>query len=123
MPRRGLLPGLLGGLAAIATVCLAPAPAQAQRSRKPPALEITKQPSIPQPTKSGTLPQSSLAPIPDRNREGPRVVEEDRARLNPSIINRNMPGRGQVDQGSPDLLEEKLFRPAPGVRLQAPFSY
>jgi hypothetical protein len=34
-----------------------------------------------------------------------------------------MPGRGQAQEGSPDLLEDKLFRPAPGVRLNAPFSY
>ena len=51
------------------------------------------------------------------------MVEKDRTRINPSIIYRNLPGRGQADQGAPDLLEDKLFNaPAPGARLNVPFS-
>ncbi|MDO9710634.1 hypothetical protein [Paracraurococcus lichenis] len=120
MRRRGLLAALALALAAL--------PAGAQQvgrgGRKPPPLELPKQPAVPPPSmKGGQVPNSSAAPVPDRSREGPKVVEQDRTRLNPSIINRSMPGRGQVDQGSPDLLEDKLFKPAPGVRLQAPFSY
>ncbi|MCB4824704.1 hypothetical protein [Roseicella aerolata] len=118
MRRRDLLPLLL-------LLPAAPALAQ-QRSRtagKPPALDLPKSPAQPPAGKSAQAPRSSHAPVPDRTKEGPRVVEEDRARINPSIINRNMPGRGQAQEGSPDLLEDKLFRPAPGVRLNAPFSY
>jgi hypothetical protein len=91
--------------------------------RKPPALELPKQPAMPPSLKSGQAANSSVAPVPDRSKEGPRVIESDRARINPSIINRNLPGRGQANQGSPDLLEDKLFKPAPGARLNVPFSY
>jgi hypothetical protein len=91
--------------------------------RKPPALELPKQPAVPPSLKSGQAANSSLAPVPDRSKEGPRVIERDRARIDPSIINRNLPGRGQANQGSPDLLEDKLFKPAPGARLNVPFSY
>lgn len=118
MHRRGLLLALLLGLPATPAMAQ-----QARRAGKPPPLELPKQPAVPQAAKAGHLPESTLAPMPDRSQEGPRVVEQDRARLNPSIINRNMPGRGQAAEGSPDLLEDKLFRPAPGVRLNAPFSY
>lgn len=96
---------------------------QAGRPGKPPPLTVPKQPAMPQPLKSGEQSGSTAAPVPDRSREGPRVVEQDRARLNPSILNRNLPGRGQVDQGAPDILEDKLFKPAPGAKLQVPFSY
>jgi hypothetical protein len=102
-------------------LCLAAQPGKG--GRKPPALELQKQPAVPPSLKAGQPPNSSLAPVPDRSKEGPRVVEQDRARINPSIINRNLPGRGQADQGSPDLLEDKLFKPAPGARLNVPFSY
>jgi hypothetical protein len=109
-------------VAAAAAVLPCPALAQ-QRGRKPPPLEIPKQPAVPQPWKSGEETGSTAAPIPDRSVEGPRVVEQDRTRLNPSILNRSLPGRGQVDQGSPDILEDKLFKPGPGAKLQVPFSY
>lgn len=118
MPRRRAVLALL--------LLLPGAPALAQQrptGRKPPPLDLPKQPALPPSLKSGEAAGSTAAPVPDRSREGPRVVQEDRARLNPSIINRNLPGRGQVDQGAPDMLEDKLFRPAPGVRLNAPFSY
>ena len=119
MRARGLLPLLLLALAAT--------PVQAQqRARgagKPPPLELPKEPAVPQPQKSGQAAGSTRAPVPDRSKEGPRVVEQDRARINPSIIYRNLPGRGQVDQGAPDILEDKLFKPAPGARLNVPFSY
>ncbi|RYI95619.1 MAG: hypothetical protein EON47_20245 [Acetobacteraceae bacterium] len=63
------------------------------------------------------------APVPDRNLDAPRVIPQDRASLGPSIINRNLPGRGQAADGAPNLLEDKLFRPAPGARLNVPFSF
>ena len=123
MRRLRLLPLLLPLLLAMP----APAPGQVSQpgkgGRKPPALDLPKQAAVPPSLKSGQAANSSVAPVPDRTKEGPRVVEQDRARLNPSIINRNLPGRGQADQGSPDLLEDKLFKPAPGARLNLPFSY
>ena len=104
-------------LAALPAALSAPALAQQRprRAAKPPPLEPSKHPALPPPGKSDRGGESALAPIPDRSREAPRVVEQDRPRLNPSIINRNMPGRGQAAEGSPDLLEEKLFKPAPGI--------
>ena len=121
MRLRGLLP--LSLLLLLAGPALAQAPQPGKGGRKPPALELPKQPAVPPAMKSGQPANSSMAPVPDRSKEGPRVVERDRARIDPSIINRNLPGRGQADQGSPDLLEDKLFKPAPGARLNVPFSY
>lgn len=116
-----------GPLLLLSLLAAFPALAQAAQAgkggRKPPALELPKRPAMPPSLKSGLPATSSLAPVPDRTKEGPRVVEQDRARINPSIINRNLPGRGQADQGAPDLLEDKLFKPAPGARLNVPFSY
>jgi hypothetical protein len=124
MRRRGWLPllALLAATPALAQGQLA-SPQPGKGGRKPPALELPKQQAMPQSLKSGQVTDSTVAPVPDRSKEAPRVVEQDRARFNPSIINRNLPGRGQTDQGSPDLLEDKLFKPAPGARLNVPFSY
>ncbi|TCZ57802.1 hypothetical protein [Roseicella aquatilis] len=97
-----------------------------QRSRglpKPPPLQLEKEPALPPSLKSGEIANSSAAPVPDRDREGPRTAPSDRAQIGPSLLYRDLPGRGATDQGSPNLLEEKLYRPAPGVRLKAPFSY
>lgn len=97
-----------------------------QRSRglpKPLPLQLEKEPAVPPPLKSGTVANSSAAPVPDRELEGPRTAPSDRAQLAPSLLYRDLPGRGATDPGSPNLLEEKLYRPAPGVRLKAPFSY
>lgn len=113
--------GLLLFLAACPALALAAQPGKG--GRKPPALELPKLPALPPSLKSGQVANSTVAPVPDRNQEGPRVIEQDRARINPSIINRSLPGRGQADQGSPDVLEDKLFKPAPGARLNVPFSY
>ena len=117
----GRLPLLLVLLAGFPA--LAPAAQPGKGGRKPAALALPKQPAIPPSLKSGQAANSSVAPMPDRSKEGPRVVEQDRARINPSIIYRNLPGRGQADQGAPDVLEDKLFKPAPGARLNVPFSY
>lgn len=123
MRRPRLLPLLLPLLLAMPVPAPGQVPQPGKGGRKPPALDLPKQAAVPPSLKSGQAANSSVAPVPDRTKEGPRVVEQDRARLNPSIINRNLPGRGQADQGSPDLLEDKLFRPAPGARLNLPFSY
>ncbi|RAI61016.1 hypothetical protein [Roseicella frigidaeris] len=117
MRRRCALLGLL-------LLGLAAGPAQAQRGAgKPPPLELRKQPSIPLTQKSGAPLNSTIAPVPDRSKEAPRTIQPDRARIDPSIINRPLPGRGAVDQGEREVLEDKLFKPAPGARLNVPFSY
>lgn len=90
---------------------------------KPPPLEIAKHPSPPPPPRTPGAAANAQAPVPNRNLEGPRAVVEDRASLNPSVINRNLPGRGHAATGTPTLLEDKLFTPAPGARLSLPFSY
>ncbi|MEN0075606.1 MAG: hypothetical protein AAGC69_14555 [Paracraurococcus sp.] len=116
--RRRSLPCLILMLA------LAAGTARAQSGAgKPPPLDLPKQPSVPLTQKSGLPANSSIAPVPDRSREAPRVIEPDRARIDPSIINRPLPGRGAVDQGEREVLEDKLFKPAPGARINVPFSY
>jgi hypothetical protein len=61
--------------------------------------------------------------MPNRDLEAPRQFQDDRGHLAPGVISRDMPGRGQATQGSPSLLEDKLFKPVPGARLNVPFSY
>ncbi|MDB5371866.1 MAG: hypothetical protein JWP04_508 [Belnapia sp.] len=111
-----------------------PAPAPAPRrprvrtAPKPPPLPVIKEAARPLPPRvidpRLANPQAMvLAPVPNRSLEAPRVIIEDRASLGPSVINRNLPGRGQASDGSVNLLEDKLFRPAPGARLSVPFSY
>ena len=106
-----------------------PRPAPVQRrarvpgAAKPAPLEVTKLPPQQPPPGQPNLRVGSLAPVPDRNMEAPRAPVQDRASLGPSVINRNLPGRGQASDGGPSLLEDKLFRPAPGARLNLPFSY
>lgn len=139
-----LIAGLLlaGGAAAQPTPEAPAAPAQAEAApappaprrpavrvaRKPPPLPIIKEAARPLPPRVidprlGGSQSMVLAPVPNRSLEAPRVIIEDRASLGPSVINRSLPGRGQAEDGSPNLLEDKLFRPAPGARLRVPFSY
>ncbi len=107
---------------------VAPRPAAPRRARvraavKPPPLQVTKEAAWPQPPRGPNLQAGALAPMPNRNLEAPQVIVQDRTSLGPSIINRNLPGRSLAADGAPDVLEDKLFRPAPGARLNVPFSY
>ncbi|WP_343893249.1 hypothetical protein, partial [Craurococcus roseus] len=63
------------------------------------------------------------APVPNRDLEGPRAQEADRARLSPSVIHRPLPSQGMATEGAASIQEERLFFPAPGARLNVPFSY
>lgn len=64
------------------------------------------------------------APVPNRDLEGPRARSAaDRARLSPSVIHRPLPGQGMAAEGAQNIQEERLFFPAPGARLNVPFSY
>ena len=68
-------------------------------------------------------PRLEAAPVPNRELEAPRVVQRDGPSLTPDIIERRLPGRGQAAEGVPNRTEERLFAPAPGARLNLPFSY
>jgi hypothetical protein len=120
--------GVLAGCLAAAPVAAAPdtgspGAASPPRLAKPAPLEFTKQHALPPPPRVPGQQATTVAPMPNRSFEGPRVVIKDRASLSPSVIRRNLPSRGLAPNGSPDELEEKLFLPAPGARLLLPFSY
>ena len=130
MRRRALL---------LAAVTLAAVPAKAQNQvtvpaqaprrarateRKPPPLPPIKLPAEPPPPHDPDGPgASTAAPVPNRSLDTTPVVPDARTRLGPGVIDRNLPGKGQANEGSPSLLEDKLFRPVPGARLNVPFSY
>ena len=63
------------------------------------------------------------APVPNRNVEPPRVPQTDRTRLSPSVIHKPLPNQGMATDGAASIQEERLFFPAPGARLNVPFSY
>ena len=73
-----------------------------------------------------TGPRLEAAPVPNRDLEAPRDptgAAGDRTRLTPSVITRPLPNQGMATQGTPSIQEERLFFPAPGARLNVPFSY
>ena len=92
-------------------------------SLKPLPLVVAKLPAQVPPPRQPGLQAGVRAPVPNRNLDAPLVIPQDRTSLGPSIINRSLPGRGQASDGAPSLLEDKLFRPAPGARLNVPFSF
>lgn len=114
-------------VAATTVVPLRPAPVQrrarAPVSLKPLPLVVAKLPAQVPPPRQPGLQAGARAPVPNRNLDAPLVIPQDRTSLGPSIINRSLPGRGQAADGAPDILEDKLFRPAPGARLNVPFSF
>lgn len=69
--------------------------------------------------------QLEAAPVPNRDLEAPRApgTGTDRARLSPSVIHRPLPSQGMAAEGAQNIQEERLFFPAPGARLNVPFSY
>jgi hypothetical protein len=88
---------------------------------KPPPLDLSKHAALPLPPR---LPQlGSLAPVPNRTVERQAPLPDPRTTLSPSLLYRNLPGRGLAEEGTPNLLEDKLYRPAPGARLRVPFAY
>jgi hypothetical protein len=89
--------------------------------RKPPPLDLSKQAARPLPPRQPQL--GSLAPVPNRDVERQPTLPDPRTTLGPSLLYRNLPGRGLAEEGAPNLLEEKLYRPAPGARLRVPFAY
>ena len=118
--RRGLVAALLAIASAPAEAASRDRRARRRRrlpapSDEPPA-EFSR--ILPMPGDRGTN-----APVPNRSLEAPQTTTESRTQVEPSIIYRRMPGRGQTNETSPGVLEDQLFKPVPGVRLNAPFSY
>lgn len=120
--RRALLAGF--GAALLAVPAAAQTTPRPRRGVKPRPAEPTKLPSAPPPPRDQDLATTGPAPVPNRNLEAPRRAIEDRPRLDPSLIQRNLPGRGMATDGSVSTLEERMFKqPVPGARLSLPFSY
>lgn len=97
-------------------------PAARPATRKPPPLDLSKHAALPPPPRTSS-PLGSRAPVPNRDIERQPVLPDARTTLGPSLLYRNLPGRGLAEEGSPNLLEEKLYKPAPGARLRVPFAY
>jgi hypothetical protein len=90
------------------------------RPRRDPAAGAQQQ-AVPEPD---TGPRLEAAPVPNRDIEAPRDAgTADRTRLSPSVIHRPLPNQGMAAEGSQNIQEERLFFPAPGARLNVPFSY
>jgi hypothetical protein len=99
----------------------APKPRQARRRvrQRGPAEDAREATPPPEPAT-----RLEAAPVPNRDLEGPRARSAaDRARLSPSVIHRPLPGQGMAAEGAQNIQEERLFFPAPGARLNVPFSY
>ena len=75
--------------------------------------------ALPEPAREA----ATAAPVPNRDLEAPHVSTEERAHLGPSILYQNMPNPRQAAGGSLNQSEDKLYKPAPGARLNVPFSY
>lgn len=96
-----------------------PRPARRQaRPRRAPAQQQAAPAPVPD-----TEHRLEAAPVPNRNMEAPRTPAEDRTRLSPSVIHRPLPSQGMATEGAASIQEERLFFPAPGARLNVPFSY
>ena len=101
-------------------------PRQARRRaarRRDPAEGAQQQQAAPAPEPAG--PRLEAAPVPNRDLEAPRALDSgtDRTRLSPSVIHKPLPSQGMATEGAQSIQEERLFFPAPGARLNVPFSY
>lgn len=100
----------------------APKPRQTRRRTRPRGRADGAQQAAPA-LEPAPSPRLEAAPVPNRDLEGPRARAADRARLAPSVIHRPLPGQGMAAEGAQNIQEERLFFPAPGARLNVPFSY
>jgi hypothetical protein len=102
----------------------APKPRQPRRRARAPRepAGAPQQQAAPAPE---TGPRLEAAPVPNRDLEAPRgdIGTGDRARLSPSVITKPLPNQGMATEGAQNIQEERLFFPAPGARLNVPFSY
>ncbi len=93
-----------------------------QAARRPDPAEAAQQQAVPE-SEPVQTPRLEAAPVPNRDLEAPRAPGTDRARLSPSVIHRPLPNQGMAAEGAQNIQEERLFFPAPGARLNVPFSY
>ena len=100
-----------------------PRPARRRQTRQQRAAAEEAARRAAQPAPLDTEHRLEAAPVPNRDMEGPRAQQTDRTRLSPSVIHRRLPSQGMATEGSASIQEERLFFPAPGARLNVPFSY
>ncbi len=108
-----------------------PAPPAARKPRRPSARRQARQQRAPNEASRQAAPAGpqdtehrlEAAPVPNRDLEAPRSAQTDRTRLSPSVIHRPLPSQGMAVEGAQNIQEERLFFPAPGARLNVPFSY
>lgn len=99
-------------------------PRQARKRPRPSIPAQGPQQAAPSPYRlPDTEHRLDAAPVPNRDLEGPRAPVADRTRLSPSVIHRRLPSQGMATEGAASIQEERLFFPAPGARLNVPFSY
>ena len=99
-------------------------PRQARKRPRPASPAQGPQQAAPSPYRlPDTEHRLDAAPVPNRDLEGPRAPVADRTRLSPSVIHRRLPSQGMATEGAASIQEERLFFPAPGARLNVPFSY
>lgn len=102
-----------------------PSPAPAAPPRRPRRRRQARRAEPPAPEAQAAVPpRPDLAPVPNRNLEGPRAAAPSQSpSFGPSIIHRPLPSTSSARDGSRSYDEERLFFPAPGARLTVPFSY
>jgi hypothetical protein len=89
--------------------------------RRNPAPGAPQEAATPEPQAG---PRLEAAPVPNRDLEAPRAADGGvRTRLSPSVIHKPLPSQGMAAEGAQSIQEERLFFPAPGARLNVPFSY
>ncbi|MCA3369141.1 MAG: hypothetical protein ACK4Y5_19965 [Acetobacteraceae bacterium] len=124
--RRALLIGLLASLCAGAAMAQNAAPASTRPATPPRRLTPEERRQRRQAEKTVTTPEphGKPAPVPNRDIEAPRGLNEaPRARLSPTVIDPapaqpHLGGSGFAMQAQEDRL---LQKPMPGARLNVPF--
>jgi len=110
----------------LALVALAPGSALAEP--KPPGRaraqrRARRPPPPPSPPAPRAERQGEPAPVPNRDIEGPRPPERPGPRLDPALIDPDLPRVGAAaDRYGPPARADRLLRePAAGARLRVPF--
>lgn len=124
--RRALVVGLLASLSAGSALAqnAAPAPPRPAAQPRRPTPEQRRQRRVAEKTVAAPQPPGKPAPVPNRDIEAPRGLNEPpRASLSPALIH---PEPAQPHLGRSGFAvqaqEDRLIRqPAPGARLNVPF--
>jgi hypothetical protein len=101
------------GLAALFGLWAAPAAAASTRRRRRSNTAVVLAPRE----------FGARAPVPDRTIEPPAQAPGNGQAFGPAILQRSLPGRSPAEGPAPTVLEDQLFKPAPGARLRLPFSF